>query len=133
MLARRVERERAQWPEYEPRPAEVSIPALHATWTTGERTVERLAGWDKSSPAIELQSGPLEQPGRTVRTLRSTRIRSKLAATAGVHFVGDDFLPGVVVGLRTESIRAASSVEPLLAVHADVAIAQIEAAPSAND
>src|SRR5437773_9385699 len=94
---------RGQWPEHDPRPAETSMPPFRAAWTTGERTIERLAGWDKASPALELEGKPLAGPEKSVRWLRSTRLRSKPVAGSGAHFFGDDFLPGVVVGQTTES------------------------------
>lgn len=120
----------AQWPEYEPRPADPTIPAFRATWTSGERSLEQLAGWDKSSPALELRSGPLEQPLKAVHQLRSTRVRSKPATASGVYFVGDDFLPGVVLGLAPASVRAASIAEPLLTVQAEATATASDAVPS---
>jgi NPCBM/NEW2 domain-containing protein len=114
----------AQWPEQEPRSPDTSLPPFRAARTTGERTIERLAGWEKAAPSLELASGPLDSRDRSVRWLRSTRTRPKPADASGVHFLGGDFLPGVVVG------QAASNIgEPMLLVEPAVAVMPSDVAP----
>ena len=45
---------RAQWPDEAATSTERrGIPSFRAAWTTGERTTEQLAGWDKPNPALE--------------------------------------------------------------------------------
>jgi hypothetical protein len=112
----------AQWPEDAARPSERGIPRFRVAWTTGERTTEQLAGWDKLNPTLELTGKPLENAERSVRWLRSTRIVSKPSSSPGVHFFGDDFLPGEVVGIAGQAITRLPPSEIILAVKAAVPV-----------
>src|SRR5262245_30915010 len=66
----------AQWPEESAGPSGRGIPSFRASWTSGERTTEHLAGWDTPITALELMGRPFESDQRSIRWLRSTRIVS---------------------------------------------------------
>src|SRR5438045_1838761 len=67
----------AQWPEGVGTTHRNDIPWFRAAWTTGERTMERLAASAKVGNELALVEKRLITGSKSIRWLRSTRMVSK--------------------------------------------------------
>lgn len=113
----------AQWPQELAENVERPAPLFRAAWSNGERTIERLGVSQDSGEPFEFASKSMAPAARSLRWLRSTRLVSKGPARSGIQFFGDDFLPGVVAGLSSQSGAGLSGSETFLVVAADQSVA----------